>query len=421
MRSADGWRDTTVNDGSAGLTQSGIVTLTLQDEPGEWRGGTLDPAARKLAWLRIIWPAEQVSRAIPELPIGLTINSVLAQHSQHLTNEIVGSSNGRKNQILKALRTPIIGDVVLQVREVDDDWVTWNEVDTLAASRAESRDFTVDRSTGELRFGDGRFGRIPPPGANNIRLHQYTTGGGSLGNQPVKAIAQMRSAVPAVESVINLEPATGGLDAEDAARVRADASAWLRHRDRAVCGDDFADLALKASPEVARAFCVAERDLGVAAPAAMPESATQPGVVSVIVIPRSTDPSPQPGLALLTTVKDYLDPRRSPAGRLVVVGPTYTRISVRLRVMPTAGWSPEGVAVECKRRIAEFLHPLTGGPDGCGWALGQRPHRSDLYGLLDAIDGVDFVRGLRLSIDAPTGMPIIVVAGTIDVEPVREP
>jgi predicted phage baseplate assembly protein len=421
MRTADGWRDTTMHDGSAGLTQSGIVTLTLQDEPGEWRGGTLDPAARKLAWLRIIWPAEQVSRAIPELPIGLTINSVLAQHSQHLTNEIVGSSNGRKNQVFKALRTPIIGDVVLQVREVDDDWVTWNEVDTLAASRAETRDFTVDRSTGELRFGDGRFGRIPLPGANNVRLHQYATGGGRLGNQPAKAIAQMRNAVPSVESVVNLEPATGGLDAEDAARVRAHASAWLRHRDRAVCADDFADLALKASPEVARAICVAGRDLGVAAPDGIRELETQPGVVSTIVIPRTTDPSPQPSLDLLKTVKDYIDARRSPAGRLVIVGPTYTRVSVRLQVMPTVGWPPDGVANECKRRIAEFLHPLAGGPNGCGWALGQRPHRSDLYGLLDAIDGVDFVRGLSLSIDAPTGMPIIVMAGTIDVEPVREP
>jgi hypothetical protein len=53
--------------------------------------------------------------------------------------------------------------------------------------------------------------------------------------------------------------------------------------------------------------------------------------------------------------------------------------------------------------------------------LGRQPHRSDLYRLLDAIDGFDFVRGLNLSIDAPTGMPIIVAAGTIDVEPVSGP
>jgi predicted phage baseplate assembly protein len=418
VRTAIGWRDTTMVDGSAGLTRSGIVKLTLQDEPAEWLGGTVDPPRRKLAWLRILWPAEPTPDEMPQLPLGLTINSVLAQHSQHLTNEIVGSGSGRKDQVFKALRTPIIGAVVLQVREADDDWVTWNEVETLAASDAESRDFTVDRSTGELRFGDGRFGRIPPPGANNIRLHQYATGGGGVGNQPAKAIAQIRSAVPAVESVINLEPASGGLDAEDAARVRAHASAWLRHRDRAVCADDFAELALKASPEVARAFCIAGADLGVARPGGVREFEIEAGVVSTIVIPRTTDPCPQPSPTLLETVKHYLDARRAPVGRLVIVGPTYTRVSIKLQVAPTAGWSPSSVANECKRRIIEFLHPLTGGPDGCGWALGQRPHQSDLYGLLDGIDGVDFVRGLNLSIAAPTGMPIIVAAGTICVEPI---
>jgi predicted phage baseplate assembly protein len=419
MRSADGWHDIMMQDSSAGLTRSGIVKLTLQDQPGVWLGSTLDPTGRKLAWLRIVWPAEQLSHPMSRLPIGLTINSVLAQHSQHLSNEIVGSSNGRKDQVFNALRTPIVDNVLLQIREVDDDWVTWNKVDSFANSGPASRDFTVDPSTGELRFGDGRRGRIPPPGANNIRLHQYATGGGRLGNQPAKAIAQMRSAVPGVESVINLEPATGGLDAEDAAHVRAHASAWLRHRDRAVCADDFADLALKASQEVARAFCVSGRDLGAAAPDGIRELETQPGVVSTIVIPRSTDPSPQPSLDLLKTVKDYLDARRSPAGRLVIVGPTYTRVSVRLQVKPKTGSSPNGVASECKRRIAEFLHPLTGSSDGCGWALGRRPHRSDFYGLLDAIDGVDFVRALSLSIDAPMGIPIIVAAGTIDVEPVH--
>ncbi len=46
MRSGDGWRDITVHDDSAGLTRSGIVKLTLQDEPSQWPGNVLDPPAR---------------------------------------------------------------------------------------------------------------------------------------------------------------------------------------------------------------------------------------------------------------------------------------------------------------------------------------------------------------------------------------
>ena len=416
LRTADGWRDSMIHDGSAGLTRSGIVELVLPDQPGEWPGSVLDPPGRKLAWLRIVWP-----EAAPRLPQGLTINSVRAQHSQHLFDEIVGSSNGRKDQVFRALRTPIVGEVALQIREAGDDWVSWNEVDALAASGPQSRDFTLDRSIGELRFGDGRRGRIPPPGANNIRLHSYATGGGHLGNQPAGAIAQLLSAVPAVEAVVNLEPATGGLDAEDAAELQAHASAWIRHRDRAVCADDFADLARRASPAVARAICVAGRDLGVLAPDGTRAPEVQPGVVSTIVIPWSADPAPQPTPDLIETVKNYLDARRSPTARLVVVGPTYSWVSVAVQVVPASGSPADGVAAQCRQRIAEFLHPLTGGPDGRGWAPGRRPHRSDIYGLLDTVDGVDFVRGLSLSIDLPTGMPIIVAAAGIDVEPVGEP
>src|SRR5262249_2218855 len=99
----------------------------------------------------------------------------------------------------------------------------------------------------------------------------------------------------------------------------------------------------------------------------------------------------------------------------------YSRVSVEVQVVPMVGWTPDELASECERRIAEFLHPLTGGPEGSGWTVGRQPHRSDIYGLLDGIDGVDFVRGLRVSGDVPTGVPVIVAAGTIDVEPVREP
>ena len=417
MRSAGGWRDVAVHDASAGLTQSAIVKLTLPDAPAPWLGSMPDPAAQ-FAWLRIVWPAD--GRRC-DVPAGLAINSVLAQQSQRLRNEVVGSSNGRSAQVFKALRTPIIGGVLLQVRETDEAWVTWQEGEDLSDSQAASRDFTLDRTSGELCFGDGRFGRIPPLGANNIRLREYTSGGGRRGNQPAGAIAQMRSAVPAVESVVNVEPATGGLDADDAARVQGHASAWLRHRDRAICADDFADLALRAAPEVARAFCCAGRDLSTAAPAGAREPQAQAGAISVIIIPQGPEARPQPGLALLATVKAYLDARRSPAGRLVIVGPTYARVAVKLQVVAEAGWSPHEVAVECARQVEQFLHPLSGGAEGRGWALGQRPHRSDFHGLLGAIDGVDGVRALSLAINAPAGMPFVVSAGAIDVTPFEAP
>ena len=411
VHAATGWRDVDVRDASAGLTQSGIVRLTLPDDAAPWLGSAPDPTGA-LAWLRIVWPTDATSGAVP---VGLAINSVAARQSQRLRDEVVGSSNGRAAQTFKALRTPIVGEVLLQVREGDDAWVNWQEVDDLSESRPDARAFTLDRASGELRFGNGRFGRIPPlGGANNVRLHAYASGGGRRGNQAPGAIAQLLSAIPAVESVVNLEASAGGFDGDDAARVQRHAAAWLRHRDRAICADDFADLALRASPEVARAYCVAGRDLG-AAPTMAAE--LQAGVVSVIVVPRGDDAEPQPDLALLASVKSYLDARRSGAGRLVLAGPTYARVAVKLQVVAEDGWSPHAVAVECALQIERFLHPLHGGVDGRGWALNERPHRSDINGLLGTIDGVVLVRGLILTMAAPSAMPFIASAGPIDVAP----
>ena len=54
----------------------------------------------------------------------------------------------------------------------------------------------------------------------------------------------------------NLEPARGGVDAETLASLRQRGPRAIRHHDRAVTIEDYEDLAMLASPEVARAKCV---------------------------------------------------------------------------------------------------------------------------------------------------------------------
>jgi hypothetical protein len=406
----NGWLDMPTRDASDGLTRSGLVRVEVPDHPAGGIGVMLDEPVSKLAWLRIVWPASDGR----DLPTALTLNSVEARHLQRLLNEIVGSSAGRPDQVFHALRTPVIGPVRLQVRETEEDWIDWIEVESTKSADNDARAFSLDRKTGTIRFGDGRHGRIPPPGPNNIRLAQYHTGGGHSGNQPAGALAQLRSAVPGVTAVTNMDPATGGLDADNPARVRERGSSWLRHRGRAVGVDDFEDLAKEASPEVARAFCVSARDLTKTTSDAT--TAREPGIVSVIVIPHATDPAPQPRLDLLASVKTYLDERRPAAGRLVIVGPTYSRVRVRAEIAPADDWSPDEVGTACRDRVRAFLHPVSGGADQCGWAFEQRPHRSDIYSLLDAMECVGFVRSVAITIDTPPGMPVIVAPGEIDVQ-----
>ena len=60
------------------------------------------------------------------------------------------------------------------IREVRDDngnvvevWVRWHEVESFYTSSATSRHYMIDPITGEIKFGDGIRGMIPPLGADN--------------------------------------------------------------------------------------------------------------------------------------------------------------------------------------------------------------------------------------------------------------
>ncbi|KIO48743.1 putative baseplate assembly protein [Nitrosospira sp. NpAV] len=421
-RGATGWLECAVDDLTQGFRNPGIVEVRVPGGISLWNHSALD---QKCFWLRIIWDRQKTEDQ-PPCPRRLLVNTVLASQTMRLDNELLGSSNGRLGQVFHALHTPIIGQLMLEVREPDEKsnnpvetvlntgprhgassfkmpppvaeaWTRWHEVDDFSGSDSHSRDFIVDRLTGHIRFGDGRHGRIPPPGANNIRLREYHAGGGRQGNRPAGTITRLHTTVPYVESVFNPEAATGGQDQENPDSLSLRANAQIRHRDRAVCIDDYADLARKASPEVAYARCVAARDL-LDDPL---EREVKPGVVSVVIVPHDNgkEPRPQPSFELVKNVKAFLDVRQPIGVDLIVLGPEYVAINAVVEISWKADHSAAGALVECEKRLTDFLHPLTGGPEGNGWQFGERPHASDLYPLLGAVEGLDYIRTLELRSD----------------------
>lgn len=413
---AAGWAALPIADGAENFTRSGLI---------EW----LAPAdivarsefGRSAYWLRARWEAGDYDRP-PRLG-RLLFNTTPAVQAVTVRNEILGSSDGSESQRFASVRAPLLAGERLEVREPElppgaeqqlirqasgDDaitvaggvsgrspeiWVRWLRVPDFYGSGPRDRHYVLDPLSGEIRFGDGRHGLIPPPGAGNLRLSHYRTGGGLRGNRPANTIVQLKTTVPYVDKVVNPEAASGGAEAETIASLLERAPRALRHGHRAVTVEDYEDLAVVASPEVARARCVPLYDL-----ASDPDATTvRPGVISLIVVPRSTDARPLPSLALLDGVRSFLADRRIPTADLVVVAPEYVRVDVSVEV---ALASPEGasaVASDVAQALARFLHPLTGGLDADGWDFGRQPHLSDLYALLEAVPGVDHLASLQVT------------------------
>jgi predicted phage baseplate assembly protein len=343
-----------------------------------------------------------------------------------LRNEILGSSDASAGQKFRATRAPILTAPRLEVREPEmpsaaeqeiiageegptgedaialvrdaagrprEIWVRWHESPDFYGSGPRSRHYVLEHLTGEIRFGDGLNGLIPPAGVGNIRLARYQIGGGKAGNKPAGAIVQLKTTVPYVDKVTNTEAAAGGADAEAIDSLLQRAPRTIRHGSRAVTMEDYEDLAMLASPGVARAKCVPLRNL-IADPLGQQEAR---GESSVIIVPRSGEARPLPSLELLARVQDYLEAHSVPTSRVSVVGPLYVSVKVEPEIALVSLEGASAVEQAVRQRLAGFLHPLTGGLDGAGWDFGRKPHASDLYALIEAVPGVDHIRSLTIT------------------------
>ncbi len=123
------------------------------------------------------------------------------------------------------------------------------------------------------------------------------------------------------------------------------------------------------------------------------------GQIGIILVPQSTDTQPIPSLELINRVEDYILARAAPTLDLWLAGPDWIRVTVTAQIAPVSLDAVDALQSAVLNALARFLHPLTGGPDGSGWDFGRRPHVSDLYALLESIEGVDHIRYLAVEED----------------------
>ena len=91
--------------------------------------------------------------------------------------EILGSTDGTPNQRFTLMNTPIIeGSLILQVDE-GDGWKIWKEVEDFSESTKNDKHYVINRSTGEINFGDGIHGMKLPEGNKNV-IAKYRYGEG---------------------------------------------------------------------------------------------------------------------------------------------------------------------------------------------------------------------------------------------------
>lgn len=406
------WTDVKPRDETYNLTRSGLIEVRGNKD---WKPRR--EFGEELFWLRCRLEMGSYAKS-PRLE-DVLVNTVPAVNAVEVTNETLGHSDGTPDQKHAFARFPVLPGQVILVREHDvpgkrelkkimdeegedalkveadengnpkEIWVRWHQVDSFYASSPTDRHYTIDPVAGKVIFGDGRRGMIPPPGPNAVLAERYMTGGGVVGNVGAGSVTTLRQAIPYVERVTNYYKARGGSDLESVEEAKLRGPQVVRHRYRAVTIEDYEWLALRASSNVARARCL--------------KTPRREGEVTVIVLPKGESKGqdlskkPVPAPELLRRVQDFLDERRLVTTKLRVMKPRYVELSVRVTVvLKHGGPGMERIKGDLEKAIRLALHPLFGGPDGKGWPFGRAVHKSDLYRVVEGLDGVDFVEDLEL-------------------------
>ena len=189
----------------------------------------------------------------------------------------------------------------------------------------------------------------------------------------------------------------------------------LRTRYRAITSEDFTDFLLRDWPMSAEA-----QELG--AEAAMPiarvlyipntDLTQEPevdrrGHVSLVVVPQTADLYSVLSEDLLTTLETFLQPRCLLTTFVHVVAPQYVTVQVRARLVLKSNDEERAFPRRAEAALEQFFHPLQGGPDGQGWPFGRPVYESEVYRVLDQVEGVDYVEGLVLQGDAPASHQLV--------------
>lgn len=272
--------------------------------------------------------------------------------------EILGSSDGSPGQRFALSRSPLI-DGHLEVR-VDDK--QWQRRQSLLYSFSQDEHYVVRRDENQIawiEFGDGKYGKIPPRGHNNI-IASYLTGGGTKGNLSARTITTAVTPIENLKVVYNEKPATGGADAETSAEAVLRGPQLFRAGGRAVTAQDYEAYA---------------KELGVGKVCAWSPSGNQ---IRLVVAPTGGG---LPSDTLKEDLRTYFEDKRIMTCMVEIWDPKYVDVLIK----GTLDVEPYFFIEQVRQRVKNAVQQLLAFENV---DFGGYLYLSKVYEAIEAIEGV---------------------------------
>lgn len=387
------WKEVFPEDRTHNFRKSGSLLFT--DLEG-WTCSSLETLLsqeneEKYFWLRCTLLESEYE--YPPMIEKINLNVATVIQKKRVIGGMLEKSNGFPGQVFKLPETPVVrGSLKLAL-----SGESWKEMEDFDGSGPESPHFILDSMKGEICFGDGLQGKVPPKGIE-IHVLEYETAKGDQGNLPVGSRWAVKGEKAEGLTINNFKPAVGGKREESIAEAFERFIRDLKVPYRAVNSEDFEYIARETPGlRIAQAKVIPNFDPY--------RQAERESVVTVVIIPFSpldvleTPPEPSPGFR--AAVARHVEKHRLLGTRVYVVSPVYVRVEVKVTLGISRGFFKEEIRKLILEKLNLYLHPAKGGQNGKGWPVGKPVYRSEIYRLIMETEGVDLIK--KMNISAQTG------------------
>jgi hypothetical protein len=303
-------------------------------------------------------------------------NAALATHGETVSGEVLGSGNAATTFQSFTLRKAPVTFVpdpgaehgAANTLDVRVNEILWHEVDTLFDKSRDARVYTTsvdDEGKLHVQFGNGQMGARLPSGQDNI-VATYRKGLGLSGNVAAGTLTTLLDKPAGLQEVTNLAPAEGGANRESRDEARENAPNKVRTFDRIVSLRDFED--------AARGFS------GVTKARATWHWNGMERVVRLTVT-GDAGARIEEGSETHRNLVAHLDSQRDPNRRLKVISYHPVPVQITTTVRVHEDYLVEEVRAAVRDAVEGFLAYES-------VALGQPVHLSDLYEVIQTVEGV---------------------------------
>ena len=353
---------------------------------------------------------ERANEPIPAFETGRMLPGVTREWTYTVLFGNQGGSIGGQIAISIGTGCPAISEAspisIIEIAHAAEDlrWRDWVRVEDFDASGPNDPHFVFDSGSGAISFGDGINGNIPEAALDekgevdrNIRIISLQTCAGENGNVVRNTIREFANPSLLPVNLLSLGAsqvvaASGGTVSEALEDAQARARADLRTQYQAVTSNDFEFLAINTPGlRVARAKAIP----GFSAAGKSDPKAS----VTVVALPYGISAKPVPSENFLLNVCRHLDRHRLITTQVEVVAPNYVRVSVQATVSLQAGFELEASRQKIIKALNGFLRPIPapGDTENLGWPFGRTVFKSEIYELVEKVEGVDCIEKVVLT------------------------